>query len=311
MTIPFSLHRTHNSRIAVSIMVIEMFTIFLPCWEVVRHRNLRQETLDSIAQWEKKNKFSVNGAKSITSGSTMVDSAVTGWKSTDGSVKTSHSNESILTMGALEHVLERNPGPLLEFSALRDFSGENIAFLTSVAEWKSALPPLTSAGRNSCHPEKLAEDLAPSKDQVRERFNRALRIYVNYISSRDADFQVNLPSQTIKTLEAVFEAPARTLFGDKSDVDPATPFDMPPAAVSQRKGSASGSSTGDSEKAIVDACIQPDRQDRLQYGGEIPDGFSDTVFDEAEASIKYLVLTNTWPKFVKERRSSMDSVESA
>lgn len=293
-------------------MVIEMFTIFLPCWEVVRHRNLRQETLDSIAQWEKKNKFSfANGAKSITSGSTMVDSAVTGWKSTDGSVKTSHSNESILTMGALEHVLERNPGPLLEFSALRDFSGENIAFLTSVADWKSALPPHTAAGRNSCHPEKLADDLAPSKDQVRERFDRALRIYANYISSRDADLQVNLPSPAIKALEAIFEAPARALFGDKSDVDPATPFDMPHEVVGQRKGSASGSSTAGSEKAIVDACAQPAVQNRLQYGGEIPDGFSDTVFDDAEASIKYLVLTNTWPKFVKERRSSMDSVESA
>ena len=284
-------------------MVIEIFTIFLPCWEVIRHQNLRQETLDTIAQWESKNKYAFgNGAKSVNSGTTMADSAVSGWKSTDGSIKTTRSNESIMTMGALEHVLERNPGPLLQFSALRDFSGENIAFLTSVAEFKSMLPPRSS--RSSVCPEKVAKDIANSKELVRERFNRALRIYADYISSRDAEFQVNLPGATLKKLEAVFEAPARVLYGDKQSVDPATPFAMP----DDTKAPGSRSSDGSSETGIVASDVST--FDRVQYWGEIPNEFNETVFDDAEASIKYLVLTNTWPKFVKERRTSMDSTAS-
>ena len=44
--------------------------------------------------------------------------------------------------------------------------------------------------------------------------------------------------------------------------------------------------------------------DRVQYWGDIPDEFDETIFDEAEKEIKYLVLTNTWPKFVRSSRIS-------
>ena len=138
---------------------MEIFTIFLPCWEVVRHQSLIRETLDAITQWEKKTKASGSEAKSINSVPTMVDSIMSGFKSTDGSVKTNSSDDSILTMSALEYVLERNPTPLLEFSALHDFSAENIAFLTSVTEWKNSLPK---------------GDGDHVKELIRERFNRAL-----------------------------------------------------------------------------------------------------------------------------------------
>jgi hypothetical protein len=38
--------------IAVSIMLIEIFTVWLPCWQVVRHQTLQQETPDAIALWQ-------------------------------------------------------------------------------------------------------------------------------------------------------------------------------------------------------------------------------------------------------------------
>lgn len=101
-----------------------------------------------IAHWEAKNKVLGSGAKSLNSTATAVESMMSTWKSVNDSVRTGDSGESILTMSALEHVLERNPGPLQEFSALRDFSGENIAFLTNVAEWKNSLP---AAARNSMY----------------------------------------------------------------------------------------------------------------------------------------------------------------
>lgn len=275
---------------------MEVFTIFLPCWETMRYQTLRQETLDSIAQWESKNRSAgYNSAKSLTSsgGSTMVDSILTGKKSL-ASVGSAASDESILTMSALEYVLERNPAPLQEYSALRDFSGENIAFLTGVGEWKSTLP---AAARDASQP----SDDPQTRELVRERFNRALRLYAQFVSTRDAEFPINISSIDLKKLEAIFEAPTRILYGEKRQSDMATPFDAPDWNKSQ-------SSSQNSEKGMTETagCIE----DRVQYWGEVPEAFNETVFDDAERSIKYLVLTNTWPKFVRDRRTSLESADA-
>ncbi|KAF4969839.1 hypothetical protein FSARC_2997 [Fusarium sarcochroum] len=288
--------------LAISIMAIEIFTVFWPCWEVIQHQTLRQETLDSIAQWQLNKKAGTHGARSVATGSTTVaPSAQTSW-SKDGSVKSS-GGESILTMEALEYVLERNPEPLQQFSALRDFSGENIAFLRAVAEWKTSLPPAVR------DPERIKE---PSvQELVRERFNSALRIYTGFVSSRDAEFQINLSSSDQRKLETVFENSARILYGDKRQVDPAIPFEtfqMTTTTSSKVKSSAAslhGSETGIMTTESVDPGEQSEKS--ALYWGDIPDGFDATIFDDSEASIKYLVLTNTWPKFVRDRRTSLDS----
>ena len=271
-------------------MIMEIFAVFVPGWEVLRQSTLRKETLDSIAAWEAKNKASSSEAKSLNSGSTAIDSLLSGFsgfKSTKGSVKSS-SGESVMTMGALEHVLERNPTPLQEFSALRDFSGENIAFLTSVAEWKNSVPK--------------TDDGASSKELVRERFNRALRIYADFISPTHAEFPINISSQDLKNLRAIFEDAARIMYGDRREADTATPFDgfdfdNPPTSPTYSNNS--------SEKTLHVSVGNV--ADRVQYFGSVPETFDETVFDAAEKSIKYLVLTNTWPKFVKDRRTSIDS----
>lgn len=280
-----------GNRICLSIWIIEIFTVFLPCWEVMRHQSLRQETLDSIARWEVKVKSNKSENKSLNSETTMVESMMSGWKSTNASIKTTGSRDSILTMSALEHVLERNPAPLQEFSALREFSGENIAFLTSLAEWKNSLPAV------------LKDPTAPrdgsSKHLVREHFNRALHIYADFISVRHAEFPVNISSTDLKKLEDIFERPARLLYGEEREADPVSPFDKFTFEPASPTGSES------SEKGMAN-CIR----NRIHYWGDIPKQFNANVFQDAEASIKYLVLTNTWPKFIKDRRTSIDSFET-
>lgn len=277
--------------ISLSIMLTEIFTIFVPCWEIVRAQSLRKETLDSIAQWESKNRDRVGkDAKSLSSSgdSTIIDSILTDKKSAVGSVIS--NSESILTMSALEYVLERNPAPLQQFSALRDFSGENIAFLTSVHEWKNSFP---NSIRNSQFPSADTN----MRELVRERFNRALRIYAQFVSNRDAEFPINISSTQQKKLAAVFEGPTRLLYGDKRIPDSATPF-----GAHWDKLTPTDSATNSSSETIC-------AEDRVQFWGEVPDDFNENIFDDAEKSIKYLVLTNTWPKFVRDRRASVDSDE--
>ncbi|KAJ5558226.1 hypothetical protein N7461_002198 [Penicillium sp. DV-2018c] len=256
--------------ICLSIMIIEIFTVFLPCWEVMRHQNLRQETLDSIARWEQKVKSTGSEAKSVNSDATVVASLMSGWKSNSSS-STVNSRDSILTMSALEHVLERNPAP----------SKNSPPYVNSPAKTSSS----SLASRNG----------AP-------HFNRALHIYAEFISTRQAEFPVNISHQDLRKLEDVFEKPTRLLYGEERECDPTSPFDkftfdLPSPA------------SADSEKTMQ-ASMTADIKDRVQYWGDIPEEFDASVFDAAEASIKYLVLTNTWPKFIKDRRTSVDSFEA-
>lgn len=268
-------------------MMIEIFTIFIPCWEVRKQQSLCQETLDSIARWESRQK-SAHCAKSLTSESS---SGMPSWMGRGKTSSISSSgNGSILTMDALEHTLAKNPEPLQHFSALRDFSGENIAFLTRIREWRATyLVRVTNKRGSSLDRDPSEKETAVLAQEIlsRECFESALRIYVDFISSNSAEFQVNLSSQDFKNLQAVFEPAARLIYGENRTPDSATPFDEEPRLN--------------------------ETLDKVRYWGDIPELFSDTVFDDSEMSIKYLVLTNTWPKFIKERRSfeAAGSVEEA
>ncbi|KAG5921548.1 hypothetical protein E4U42_005805 [Claviceps africana] len=281
--------------IAVSIWALQVFTVFLPCWELRQATNLRQETLDSIAQWESKNNTSIPSTKSCANtASTVVDSLMAIGKSTAGSIKSTDSQESILTMSALEYVLERNPAPLQEFSSLRDFSGENVAFLTSVAEWKASLPRPARDGTKD----------ESTRHVLGERFRRALAIYVEFISIHDAEFPINISSSELKKLETIFESSARALYGCRRTVDPATPFAFA-AAATAKPVDAILTTTKECPDEDHDA-DHVDGARRVPSWGDVPAAFDDSVFDESEKHVKYLVLTNTWPKFVKDRRSSLD-----
>ncbi|KAI6469948.1 hypothetical protein MCOR17_003676 [Pyricularia oryzae] len=288
--------------ICLSINFIEIFTIFLPCWQVVMHKSLRKETLESIASWEAKRRENPEPRMSFVTDSTKIGSATgASWKFLADVEKATGQSESVFTMGALDYVLEKNPEPLRKFSALRDFSGENIAFLSAVGDWKSAdRSRRTPAGSNvSGTPGSEKEDVEDKEAEMgRRRFNRALQIYAEFISPRHAEFQVNIASHDLRQLEDIFEDAARILYGDGHLENPAVPFETPD--WSGNGGSSAASGSGDEL-----APTESEDRGRAQYFGEIPEQFSPGVFDAAEISIKYLVLTNTWPKFVKEGRASI------
>jgi hypothetical protein len=78
--------------------------------------------------------------------------------------------------------------------------------------------------------------------------------------------------------------------------------------TSPAKVKSSGASAHGSENGIITASIEV--SDRALYWGDIPEDFDGRIFDDAEASIKYLVLTNTWPKFVKDKHCSLESTDN-
>jgi hypothetical protein len=109
---------------------MEVCTIGFPVFDVLRGNRLRQETLAAIADWEKRQAAAELDATTIrhTLKSRSAYSATTTLKS-DGDVSISKQSieshkSDILTMTALENALRTNALPLLEFAALKDFSGK-------------------------------------------------------------------------------------------------------------------------------------------------------------------------------------------
>lgn len=256
-------------RIHLNTMFIEVFTVFIPAYQVLKHwrfqraaaaRKMSSTSLATTLHVRAISKVYSEGKGSMIE---LIDRT--------SSVEYLQSGDRLMTMTALTRVLSENPAPLQDFSARCDFSGENIAFLTRLSKWKQFYP--------------VAER--------KQAFDAALRLYIDFISPRDADFPLNLSSPQLKALESIFESAARAVCGE-AFFEPALPFVEPPKTAT----SSAPSETG-----------------WLQYQGEVPDAFYEGVFDDAKEHTEALVLTNTWPKFVKEmqerRRSSVDSERSA
>ncbi|KFA74047.1 hypothetical protein S40288_05159 [Stachybotrys chartarum IBT 40288] len=245
---PINVYFPPSQWIHLSTTFFEFFTVFLPAFQVARALLAKPKPIQRKNEWE------------ITSQTSMRLRSVSG-SSTDKPDDTS-TGDRLFTMQALEHTLETNSASLQEFSALNDFSGENVAFLTQSAQWKARF-----LAHNNYH----------------QGFNEALHIYAKFISPRDAPFPLNLASTDLKNLEAVFEKATRILYGE-TRVNAATPFD-------------SEQGFGSEERLHAD------------YTGEIPFEFSAVTLDNAYEHVKYLVLTNTWPRFVSytQRRQSHDT----
>jgi hypothetical protein len=252
-------------------MIWTILILFVPAFQIIRHKRLQQRALDANA----KQSFTSQSTLSVSilppKTSTSISIAEEGHRRTDLS---DVDEEKLLTMSAMDHVLRVNPEPLQDFSALRDFSGENIAFLVRANEWKSSAQGLSDDG------------------QWHRAFTKALEIYAFFISPRDAQFPLNISGRQLQPLVEIFSEAARKVYGEARH-DSAIPADFDGPPTEKKNG--------------VEVSVQP-LSDTTVYVGAIPDAFDATVFDEVVAHIRELVFLNTWPKFVKElRRASLDT----
>ncbi|KAF3006829.1 hypothetical protein E8E13_010615 [Curvularia kusanoi] len=296
------------------IFLMEIITLGFPIVGVFKAQSLRRETLEAIADWEKRqalNNFDGPTAEGTLKGGSVYSdtySKATTLKSAgDITVNTMESTRSsMLTMTALENALRSNAAPLLEFAALKDFSGENVSFLTHVADWRKYW--FTVKGSTSEH--------------RRQQFIAATHIYARFISLEFSEFPINISSREMKRLYNVFDTTAVLLYRNKrgslssETSDTATPFDAvqpddASAAQSNQPPSPTGSTFGLRDldalgRANLRAVSRLDAlySDERFADIEIPETFAEIIFDPAESEIKYLVLTNTWPKFVNAGRAA-------
>jgi hypothetical protein len=298
---------------SVSIFFMEVFAIGFPIVGVYKSNSLRLETLEAIANWEMRQAqqgLTADGSLRSPGAFSIATTLKSHGEVSVVSKSSFESNKSdMLTMTALENALRTNAMPLLEFAALKDFSGENVSFLTHVADWRRF----------------WFSPRASTADHRRMQFTAAARIYAHFISLQFSEFPINISSKEMKRLHIVFEGAATLLYGNKrgslssNNSDDVTPFDnVQPGEVPPSPGYRSGSYSSTSElrhstinldtlgRANLRAVSRMEEEhiDEVLADLEIPEEFTEMVFDFAEREIKYLVLTNTWPKFVNYGRAN-------
>lgn len=292
---------------AVSIFLMEVFTIVFPIIQVLKAESLRQETLDALSKWErqqelKKGQDSVSGSESRSNKSSNYTGTTLSMDEQLGPTKYTTlelQSTDMLNMIALENTLRVNPEPLLQFAALKDFSGENVSFLTHVAEWKRAwFVPLRS-----------------TKEQRERQFMDAVRIYACFVSLIFAPFPINISSRELDRLRDLFEGKAERLMRRTSSYagssDTITPFDLElteTASTTEFKSGADLDKFGRAKLKSASGMAEfvTGRESPID-GIEVPEAFTADVFESAEREIKYLIFTNTWPKFVGASCASSDS----
>ncbi|KAI9847341.1 MAG: hypothetical protein M1838_000925 [Thelocarpon superellum] len=261
------------------LMMMEFVSLAFPLWEVYKAYRRRTPAVEpSLA----------------SSAGTDLESGPPGQKS---------------KMQAFEDALRENAGDLLEYAATREFTGENIVFLIRVRRWKETWQD-TEARKGNL-----------TLDQRQKLFASATDIFERSVSLQSSQFPINVESDIYLTLNKVFGREKPTSVAASVVAPFSDPWAIATIArineVSEAMDGASLARSTSTKSLGVEVHqmgnLQTTSSEHLFASAQasIPEGFDSHVFDRAERSVKYMVLTNTWARYVNARRSSSGSTVSS
>jgi hypothetical protein len=301
--------------LAPGIFVMQACTIFFPIYSSYRSQRLSNRTFYTLQAWEARSHWTADsttlGSSSIYTRSTPAIHQKASFR-TEKSAPQYRDNEMYeMTIAALENAIATNPLPLLQFAATKDFTAENILFLIQIRDWKSSWASSTSP---------------PTPHSRAILFRKAVEIYAQSVNEKTAVFPINIEGGIRSRLDALFESAVRKLgdgIRDGDALDPyneITPFagiggegEVPLSPMTPGSPGSPVKSTwplpsmpstpksGVSTEVEVRA-YHPEIDEKI--AGGVPEEFDERVFDAAEKSIKYLVVTNTWRKMISEMKES-------
>lgn len=181
------------------------------------------------------------------------------------------------SMQALEFSIEHSIEPLISWAASREFTAENTVFLREVRNFKKKWASLRSV----------------TTAQRRQMFTEASLIFFTLINPFTAETPINIEYKIYRTLQGVFSEVEYDPYPNMPGSAPQSPSTRenvvcPWEDVLERPtsiDSTNTTSTTASTRSLV------------------PSHFTENVFDAAFESIKYLVFTNTWPRYVESELS--------
>ncbi len=277
--------------------MMELVTLIFPIVQLIKHRKAARETQAILAEFD---------AKKLQSE-----------PSTTGSLATRSTNSKrgkMFSMESLDECLTTNWDGLQVYASCMELNGENVLFLTRILgfqrKWDMDFPKIRNSSRARMG-----------------MFRAALSIYVTLVHSETASYPINIESPIYANLESIFGAATKLVASRRSSessstpISSVTPWDEPqqePLVESSMLESsqqetfpmrnmslstppARRSIDNDSREHIISRDHDP--QDSLA-GFPIPAGFGEHVFDAAFKSIKYMVWSETWQRYMNWKRSS-------
>ena len=282
-------------RLAPGIIVMQAVTVFVPIYEAWVSRRDMRTILSIITDWQ--GRHGHNGSDKPLNASSHDSSSYT--ESTDvPSLSSSASRAQMYTMASLEKALAVNPKPLLHYAATRDFTAENIVFLMQVRRWRAAYSMASK--------QRLTEEVRI------HLFSLAVDVYVSSISEKTAEYPINIDGPVRNNLDALFARAVpegRTAWDWRTDLfSRRSRLTMSDRQISSDSSEELWGTKSGMINESHNLSTTPPKQTLFEphpgvaplgvARAKIPDAFNEGVFDTAEQSIKYLVLTNTWRKFV-------------
>lgn len=285
-------------RLAPGIIVMQSCAIFFPIYEAIEFHTYIRRPLHSLFSTESLSTPSSGDDEKAKDKDWFADPNVNGFP----------TDKNVYSMPALEKALTVNPSPLLYFAAKQDFTAENIIFLIHVMRWREAWKTA---------PRDLSTGLVTEHARA-QLFRMAVDVYMANIYEQTAIFPINVESKIRRSLDDTFgpAVPGGKRL-DSSRWDNVSAENVaygapPPVDVDQAMEKTTWSPWDDEKVSPIslaalreadtffepNPCVAPLGPARAR----IPQSFHEGVFDKAEESIKILVLTNTWCRFVVTKK---------
>ena len=277
-------------------MMMELVTLIFPIIQIYKHKQAARETQAILAD------FDVKKLHSEPSSNGSLATRSTGSK-----------RGKMFSMESLDECLATNYDGLQVYSSCMELNGENIIFLTKVLGFQR----------------KWAMDFSKIRNSSRARmgmFRAALSIYVTLVYTDTASYPINIESPIYAKLESIFGAATKLVASRRNSESPSTPISSvtpwdepqqeplvespmlessgemyPMRNMSLSTPPARRSIGNDSREYIIS--LDDDPQDSLA-GFQIPAEFGEHVFNAAFKSIKYMVWSETWQRYMNWKRSS-------
>lgn len=299
---------------------MEIVTLGFPIYHIFKYKQAARETHRALEAFDQKR-------QQFSDSSTTTESLDTGNKTHPSLPSTIISKRGGMhPMESLDECLSTNPDNLQMYASCMELNGENIIFLTRVLAFqRSCIKAFQSTCNNTT-------DFRRARTSM---FRIALSIFVSLVHARTATYPINIESIIYTRLDAIF-GPATTLVaserysrstsiltGISSSVTPweepqgerdehgnesypmhtigGDTAPRPPQPTLSRKSSGSESR----ERIVqVTAAVNEDGSaagvggaDPLE-GVKVPADFDERVFDAAFKSVRYMVWTETWQRYM-------------
>lgn len=299
---------------------MEIVTLGFPIYQIFKHKRTARETTRALAEFDQKRLNSYEDSTTTTSSSLKPRS-------------TNSKRGRMYPMESLDECLAGNHDGLQVYASCMELNGENIIFLTKVLAFNKACQ---KAFYETC---KSTSEFNRARMAV---FRTGLSIFVSLVHSGTASYPINIESMIYNRLDAIFgpatalvaiTKPSRRSSISKASSSNVTPWDdqndaMDAAASSgdevaypmhamarlesggvSTRSSRNVKANESSEHIVtvstgeIEGVSGNEAHDPLR-GVKVPAEFDERVFEAAFKSVRYMVWTETWQRYMAWKRGS-------